>query len=488
MNLSSPAQDRRPYILAAGVILLCAGLRVHLAGMPLERDEGEYAYVAQRLLVGVPPFADTFTLKFPGIYVIYALILKWFGQTDTTIREVLILTNAASCAFLFGIVRKISSDRAAIWSAAAYAVLTLNSAVLGMTANAEHFILFFVLAGIFLLTHSTKLPWSFAGGLCFGLAVTMKQQGFFFLFLGAAWILFRARNAKSLVIYGLSALIPIGIMLFWMRKAGVWDSFIFWCFTYPRHYGSAWSASERLYFFLSQGGRLAAHFFTLLLAACAGGVIAWKKEREAGALILFALLCGAVAVTPGWIFRSHYFLFLMPGLAIAAGLALARVPAISLVALIVAAPLGWDHALYSATPKDAVRQLYPDNAFSETRELGLWLQRRLKPNETLAVLGSEPEIYFYAQHPGVIPYVYTYPLVENQPYAEGMQRHLMALLEKQPPDFIIHARIPKSWLVQRGAPTHLLEWIPTYLESHYIAERVIETGADRNIILYRRRQ
>jgi len=41
---------RAVWIPSAVVLLLCVAVRIHLLPVPLERDEGEYAYVAQRLL------------------------------------------------------------------------------------------------------------------------------------------------------------------------------------------------------------------------------------------------------------------------------------------------------------------------------------------------------------------------------------------------------------------------------------------------------
>ena len=38
------------------VILLVAGIRFRLLEMPLERDEGEYAYAGQLILQGIPPY------------------------------------------------------------------------------------------------------------------------------------------------------------------------------------------------------------------------------------------------------------------------------------------------------------------------------------------------------------------------------------------------------------------------------------------------
>ncbi|PYN18494.1 MAG: hypothetical protein DME05_00625, partial [Candidatus Rokuibacteriota bacterium] len=44
--------------LLAAIGLLAAVIRFRLLEIPLDRDEGEYAYFGQLLLAGVPPYAD----------------------------------------------------------------------------------------------------------------------------------------------------------------------------------------------------------------------------------------------------------------------------------------------------------------------------------------------------------------------------------------------------------------------------------------------
>jgi len=63
--------------VAIVVIVICAAaVRWRIAPMPLERDEGEYAYVAQQMLNGVPPYESAYSMKLPGIYVISELLTR----------------------------------------------------------------------------------------------------------------------------------------------------------------------------------------------------------------------------------------------------------------------------------------------------------------------------------------------------------------------------------------------------------------------------
>src|SRR6476661_1403316 len=74
------------YALLAVVLILNCALRFHLRNIPLERDEGEYAYAGQLMLQGIPPYKLAYNMKLPGTYAAYALILAVFGQTPSGIH------------------------------------------------------------------------------------------------------------------------------------------------------------------------------------------------------------------------------------------------------------------------------------------------------------------------------------------------------------------------------------------------------------------
>src|SRR6478752_4993912 len=96
-----PARSIAPWILLLLAIGFSVGVRWRLRGMPLERDEGEYAYAGQLILQGIPPFREAYNMKFPGTYAAYAVIMSIFGQTITGIHLGLLLVNAATIVLIF---------------------------------------------------------------------------------------------------------------------------------------------------------------------------------------------------------------------------------------------------------------------------------------------------------------------------------------------------------------------------------------------------
>ena len=101
--------------LAAG--LLVVGLRAPLWDLPLERDEGEYAYIAWRLAAGETPYLDWFDQKPPGVFLAYRLALALPGDPIAAIRLVAAVFCAGSALALFAVVRALLGPAAGVLAA-----------------------------------------------------------------------------------------------------------------------------------------------------------------------------------------------------------------------------------------------------------------------------------------------------------------------------------------------------------------------------------
>ncbi len=138
------------------VIIIAFGIlvRVRLLDLPLGRDEGEYAYAGQLLLQGVPPYSQAYNMKFPGMYVLYAVVMAVFGQTITGIRIGLIVATSATALLLYFLTRRLFGRTAALIAAAAYTLFSLEPTLLGLYAHATHFVNLAVVAALLLLARS----------------------------------------------------------------------------------------------------------------------------------------------------------------------------------------------------------------------------------------------------------------------------------------------------------------------------------------------
>ena len=104
-----------PWVAIIGVIVAAAAIRSQLLSVPFERDEGEYAYIAQQMLKGVPPYVSAYSMKLPGIYVVYAMIMAVFGQTHTAVHLGLLIFNAATIFVIFLLAKNFSGRLPVLW-------------------------------------------------------------------------------------------------------------------------------------------------------------------------------------------------------------------------------------------------------------------------------------------------------------------------------------------------------------------------------------
>ena len=173
-------------------IIFSAFVRVRWRNMPLERDEGEFAYVGQLMLQGIPPYKIASNMKLPGIYAAYAGIMAVFGETASGIRTGLIVVNIAATILVFLLAKHLYGWLAGTVAGMTYSFLSCRPAVLGFYAHATHFVVLAALAGILLLLYALESERSslyFGSGLCLGLAFLMKQPGILFaVFAGSYWL------------------------------------------------------------------------------------------------------------------------------------------------------------------------------------------------------------------------------------------------------------------------------------------------------------
>jgi hypothetical protein len=124
--LAQPPQKVALAILLL-VVVLFGLIRYRLRDMPLERDEGEYAYSGQLLLEGIAPYKLSYNMKLPGIYAAYAAVMAAFGETPGGIHIGLLLVNAATVMILYFLTSLLFGRLAGIVSGSTYALLSTST-------------------------------------------------------------------------------------------------------------------------------------------------------------------------------------------------------------------------------------------------------------------------------------------------------------------------------------------------------------------------
>ena len=476
------------WIVVALILAGVAMVRLRLVDLPLDRDEGEYAYFGQLLLQGIPPYAGAYNFKMPGIYVVYAAILAALGQTPTAIHVGLLIAYAIAIVLMFLVGRRLIGTLGGVVAGAAYATLTLSPRLLSSSAYAEHFVVVPVLLGVLSVTRASgrpRLAALFGAGALFGAAFVVKQSGGVFALFGLLCALTGApshlrRRLAAGTAFVVGALAPYVALCLLMLLAGTFGSFWFWTFTYAYHYGTGEPLAQGVKnLWTALGLILPTCYLAVALSALGLSAVAWDPvTRSRFAPVGLLLLCGVTATSAGLYFRHQYFILLLPAVTLLAGLAVDAVTrrpamraaptlraavAIALTAVPLLHLVYLERAiLFIGTPRQVGRALYGMNPFPEAVEIGKYLKDRTSVEDRIAVVGSEPEIYFYAQRRGATGYVYTYPLMDPHPYAVRMQQEMIREIEAGDPRFVVYVRFWYSWLVRPESDQAIFRWFDEY--------------------------
>ena len=486
-----------PYILLAIVLAIVLIVRIRLLQAPMERDEGEFAYMGQLLLKGIPPYVNAYTLKLPGVSFIYALFMALFGQTTEAIHIGLLLVNGICICLVFLLARRVLDKNAAVVSCAVYAVMSLSQSVLGVFAHATHFVVLFSLAGLLLLLRfleKGRLLTLFASGICFGMAFIMKQHAVLFIcfaFLYLVWqgwkkpVASRNKLLVACIVFLTGIVVPYALVVFYVFKAGVLGKFWFWTVEYARAYVSEQPLEQSWNNFTFGFKPIARMQLPLWLFAGAGaGLLFLKQPRKTDRLFLFGFLFFSfLAICPGFYFRPHYFIMLLPSVALMAGAAVSTVerwlsttrlqrfwrfvPALLLVTAVAYGIYSEKSYFFNQTPRQVSRSTYGRSPFPEAVQVSRYIKQHTSPDDRIAVFGSEPEIFFYADRLSATRHIYMYGLMEKQQYAAQMQMEMIHDIETAKPKYVVMVNLASSWGATPSSTRTVIDWAEKYVATQY---------------------
>jgi hypothetical protein len=525
-----PENITAAFILSVSALftILC---RLRLLGIPLERDEGEYGYAGQQMLAGIPPFVSIYHVKFPGIYAVYAIIEAIFGQTTAGIHLGLLVVNILSGTILFFIGARIIGKTYGAFAVSCFFVITLSQTTSGFSANSEHFLIFFAMLGILLaliatapatekqeITAGSVFPFSrvlparpfliFYSGFSLGIAYTIKQQAFLFIlfclyFLFFKWIVEKPANYKRIlfefILYCVGAGLPFGITCLIFLRLGIFDKFWWWTWSYPRIYAQLIPFSQALYRFKLAFFSSSLHtglwtiFWPLCALAAVGMVAAIRNKVRWKTLFLSSLLLSSfIAVSIGFSFYPHYFLLAAPSVALlaAAGaesiagcfsskqshLPFINTGTLAIIIVLMFAIYMERSYLFDLDEISIARAAYGGNPFPESVEIGNYLKNNTSTEDKIAVLGSEPQIYFYSGRKAATHYIYTYEMIADHPYAHQFQTEMIKEIQEAKPKFLLVVNINASWHARPAEhiDNTIFDWLEKYAPGNYLRTGIIE--------------
>ena len=500
-----------------GLLLVLLGallIRLPLLAVPLERDEGECAYIAQWLGQGLVPYRDAVNAKPPGMFLLYWGAFRLFGESTVGLHLGLACYTLAMIAMLYRVGLEWRSPRVGLLAAAIAAVLMAEPTANGQAAHAEPLYHLPSVTGIWCLLRALRLGvsrpsslvprpssdvsrWWFAAGLCHGLAGLIKQvvvpQAVWVAVL-AAWSGWRGggvrRAARDVVSLLLGIALPWVVAAAALWRVGALADAVYWMFGYIAefiHSPLTWRmglrhAGERLLIAGRSDG-------LLWLAALVGAAGVWRRPRDGGGWVFGWLAVSIVAMTPGKFFLPHYFLLPAPPLALLAAEGMSvlvdrvlarwsgtggRVAAWGIVVALVGSPLAVHAETLRLSPEAMVARIYPGNPFAEAETLGQYLAERTDPSETILIVGNEPEILFHARRRSSTRFVFFYPLAGWSPRSETWRQALLAEIEPARPRYVVWMNLLSSfWMVAPPMDRRVLDRLQPWASRHYGLEAAL---------------
>ncbi len=424
---SLSTEEKFAYAGLAVIVLLIFLIRSKFLLIPFERDEGAYSYYGKLLLEGKTPYVDFYEQKFPGVFYFYAFVVMLFGETVKDLHMGFIFLNIATTIILFFAAKKLFNSLAAIITALTFAFVSLTPIISGFTIQSEHGVAFFSSLGILfyvLARQNKKWFYYLLMGLSMGAAFMTKTTGVFMALWGGLILLIdfffgNERKIKDLISslgwYAVGGFSVIGILFLLIFLKGSFEQMIFWTIDIPKYYVNRVPLEEGLkYFDYTKTAIFQFNKFLWVHALFAVIIIIVKGIKWNTKLLIITLgVFSFMTIVPGYYFYGHYWIQLIPGVSILAGATFFAIQTLfktqfkieskyvayaylGLFVILIYSHIEKNKTYYFKPNYDLImRSTYGYNPFPETMEIAKYINANSKPEDQVAVIGSEPEFYIY---------------------------------------------------------------------------------------------
>src|SRR5436853_282751 len=481
----------RTILLGVSVLLIVVAVRAPLLPIPLERDEGEYAYIAWRLGHNELPYRDWVDQKPPAIFWVYRAALTLPVDPIRAVHFAALLFSAASACALFFLARRFMNRFWPFVAAVLFALLSADPFAQGTAANTELFMLLPLILSQIAFLKAADNPRNvllmFGCGALTGIAIAFKQVAAvnFFLLI-ALYPIFAAadkrwRNSLAFAFWSAGGLFAIaGIIGLYFRMRSGLGELVNNVVTHNLEYIGAMTWSDRIQFCSETVAGLA-RAETLGWILSAAGLIALIVAGKGKwfAFLTAWLITSMIGVSASGYFFPHYFQQLLPPLALisvfgAQWLSELRprgnswIPRILFGLLLLVLPLKtlWPF-WFNYTPAEAVRKIYPGNFFAEMPEFAARIAQVTSADQRVFVFGAEPELLFYAQRVSSTRYIFLFPLYG--PYRNAREKQMAAAEEIQRAAPVAAVYAPNDLFFNPDSDQYFTNWSLSYLQQNFSA-------------------
>ena len=447
-------------LLACVAVAALARLPFVHAGLGM--DEGGYAYVAERWAGGARLYQGAWVDRPQGLLLVYRLVLE-FGHSAFAIRLAALLCGCLLTALVGSIGWMLRGPAAGIAAAAIDAVVGVGPHIEGFTFNAELIGAVPSAAAI-----AAALRWRQAGGarwllvagLAAGSAPLMKQSCFDGLLVAAAIVLSRAgtrrRRTAHVGVFLAAAALPLGaaavdgLLLGWHRY---WLAVAGYKLAASSGGGAAFAARLAR---LMPSIHVAARDLAVVAVVAVVGVTLALTRRPRSSIPALWLLAAFAGFNVGASYWPHYYVQLVPPLALAAGITAAQLRRAVAKALIVAictfpvATFVANLPLLSDSARD--HAVAYESLYEQDERVAAAVRADSRPTQTIYVLDSRADVYLLAHRTSPYPYLWAHPLHE----IPGALARLRSLLSAPQRPTLVIVYTPPDQVDPSGRLEHTL--------------------------------
>ncbi len=413
-------------------------LRLPFWHLPLTADEGGYGEIARLWSRGAVLYRDAWVDRPQGLLLVFRAILHVDGGSVEAMRGAAAAVAGVVAVVIMAITLRLGGRIAAA-----------AAALLAASVGASPYIEAFTLAGEALAALPAVLSllaflvylrrgragWLLAAGLLTGCAFMVKQSA---LDAGLAAVLYllwtrRLRGlGPVLALVGAAALPVLAGMLASGDVHAWWDAVVAY-----RGQGDSLltgSPGQRLHDFRQTGATVALALSPLLVLA------AYALPR-APLLARLWLLTAALGVAGGGNFHAHYYIQLVPPLAVLAGLGAERalerraaVPALLGLAALAVSLLATGQLLTRSSDERTLAVFPADPHLLHDGAVARYVRAHSRPGQRVLVVWAAANVYYLADRPPAIPYLW-YRNIQTLPAALPAAR--AALSGPRPPVLVV---------------------------------------------------
>jgi hypothetical protein len=490
------ARNFREILALAAILCLSFAVRWPFRNALLVRDEGEYTYLGQEILRGAIPYLDVYNQKTPFAFYLMAGVQAVAGRDLAALRLATAAYGLVTTVLVYFLARRLWGTIPALGSAFAFSLLTFNQCGTKHSASTEFFMLLWMALAVTLwyLGRSPRRTWLILlAGIAAGAAYQTKQTGIavpVFFLLERLWARLRQAGADSwgqaaadvvLVIAGWATVFLAILWLFDHQGAAAqylectWTNN--WEYVGHRHHGVGSLAGLAGKALTSIAG-----WDTGLWILGSLGLVFVAVARPAGqgsGLWILLLLTAAAALAAGNAYVHYYELLILP-LALGSGVALhgmirfaqerATPPLRGLAVLVLVFPWLLSMIGSGTLLRMSDKERRADAPFDVAPRVARYLADRTSPDECFLIIGSEPEMYYYADRRACTRFVFTYPLIAPYSYSAQLREEFQDDFESHLPRYIVLMRSADSFTEWNEQLARFLRPVANVINSRYILD------------------